>query len=362
MGDYPTLRYDTSLMPATSLILSTYEQPRLLELSLLGFALQEPAPDEIVVADDGSGPATAELIRRLAAELPVKVLHVRQDKDGFRLSRIRNRAVAASSGDYLLFCDGDSIPLPGFIAAHHAAREPGRFLSGRRLQLAREATEALRPEYIRDGRLAGLVAASEWRGLRRAALKDRFYRWTRVKPSPKLLGGNFSLHRADYGRVNGCDEAYRGWGLEDDDLSRRLGLAGVRPKSVVATSHLVHGWHPSPPSVRGKSSKSLNAARYYRPGVLARCLAGLAPRQPEEVRVLVTPRLEGLATIDAGPVEVEVLRYPEGRRFASDAEVRVLWLEGAQRPPRGLEREAHVVEAGTPLSREALLELIRRIA
>ena len=43
--------------------------------------------------------------------------------------------------------------------------------------------------------------------------------------------------------VNGFDEAYAGWGLEDSDLVIRLLHAGVRHKSARFATPLFHLWH-----------------------------------------------------------------------------------------------------------------------
>jgi predicted glycosyltransferase involved in capsule biosynthesis len=44
-------------------------------------------------------------------------------------------------------------------------------------------------------------------------------------------------------RVNGLDESYTGWGLEDSDLVIRLLRAGVRHKSGRFAVPVFHLWH-----------------------------------------------------------------------------------------------------------------------
>ncbi|HKC45115.1 MAG TPA: galactosyltransferase-related protein, partial [Burkholderiales bacterium] len=53
-----------------------------------------------------------------------------------------------------------------------------------------------------------------------------------------------SAWREDLERVNGLDESYSGWGLEDSDLVIRLLHAGVRHKSARFAAPLFHLWHP----------------------------------------------------------------------------------------------------------------------
>ena len=49
-----------------SVIISTFERPRELELVLAGYALQDDPDFEVIVADDGSGFATAAVITAAA--------------------------------------------------------------------------------------------------------------------------------------------------------------------------------------------------------------------------------------------------------------------------------------------------------
>ena len=65
-----------STMSATSIIVSTYNHPEWLEKTLYGYACQEGADFELVIADDGSGAATRECIERLRPQLPFPVRHV----------------------------------------------------------------------------------------------------------------------------------------------------------------------------------------------------------------------------------------------------------------------------------------------
>ncbi|MGH7908888.1 MAG: galactosyltransferase-related protein, partial [Thermodesulfobacteriota bacterium] len=67
--------------------------------------------------------------------------------------------------------------------------------------------------------------------------KLRPRRWYGVKTC------NLSAWRADLLAVNGLDESYAGWGLEDSDLVIRLLHAGVRHKSARFATPVFHLWH-----------------------------------------------------------------------------------------------------------------------
>ena len=101
-----------------SVILTTYNWPEALELSLRSFMAQTDSNFEVVVADDGSKEPTRLLIERLRAVSPIPILHAWQEDRGFRAAKARNEAVKLSSGDYLLFVDGDCMVGREFVAAH----------------------------------------------------------------------------------------------------------------------------------------------------------------------------------------------------------------------------------------------------
>ncbi len=92
---------------------------------------------------------------------------------------------------------------------------------------------------------------------------------------PKILGCHFSLFRDDAERVNGFDEKFTGWGLEDDDFARRLYKAGMRGRSVILEARALHLWHPAVGSKPQSISTSPNMAYFKRENVPAYCVEGL---------------------------------------------------------------------------------------
>ena len=87
---------------------------------------QQSDPDfEIIVADDGSGQATAKLLDAWRAKAGRCLEHVWHDDRGFRAAEIRNRAILVAHGAYCVFLDGDCIVRPDFVAIHRRLAEPG---------------------------------------------------------------------------------------------------------------------------------------------------------------------------------------------------------------------------------------------
>jgi len=62
-------------------------------------------------------------------------------------------------------------------------------------------------------------------------------RWQGVKTC------NLAAWRKDLLMINGLDEAYSGWGLEDSDLAVRLLRAGIKHKSARFAAPVLHLWH-----------------------------------------------------------------------------------------------------------------------
>ena len=120
------------LAPGISLVISTFNQPDYLAKGLASLRRQTHQPEEIIISDDGSGEATRELVQKFAAGSPVPVKHVWHPHNGFRKTVILNKTVAAATGSYLVFTDGDCVPHPQFLADHAALAEKNFWVQGRR--------------------------------------------------------------------------------------------------------------------------------------------------------------------------------------------------------------------------------------
>ena len=233
-----------------AVIVTTYNRPDALKLVLAGYAAQSERDFELIVADDGSTPDTRDAIHAFSIAANRAVTHVWQEDDGFRAAAIRNRAVAATDADYLLFTDGDCVPTVGFLDAHRSLAERGWFVAGNRVLL----NEAFSHDVTARQLPIFAWSAAQWREIKQAGGVNRLSPLRRI-PLPgvlRKLGGrrwqkvrtcNFSLFRTDFAAVNGFDESYTGWGLEDSDLAIRLIRAGVRHKSARFAAPVFHLWH-----------------------------------------------------------------------------------------------------------------------
>jgi len=231
-----------------SIVVATYEWPQALDAVLRGFADQSDRDFELVVADDGSGPETAALLEQWTRVLPLR--HVRQDDDGYRLARVRNLGFAATTGEYLVFVDGDVVPRRHFVRAMREVAVPGWFVATKRLLLARELTERVLIDQVPVQRWSfphWLLHGSQSSPLMALTPRDRRLPGRDGLPEfvPHADGYGFLLgvFRSDFERVNGYDARFAGWGGEDVDIAVRLRRAGLRCGWPGPQGALLHLWH-----------------------------------------------------------------------------------------------------------------------
>lgn len=227
-----------------SLIISTYNRPDALRLTLLSAFAQTRLPDEIIIGDDGSGKPTRLLYEEMCKISPVPLHHVWHPDEGFRLAMMRNKSVAAATGDYIVEVDGDVILHPHFIEDHLKFARPGYYLKGGRANIGKELTE----ELCREGRLRPLKFWT--RGYESKAENALRLPWLARWLAPRYrrhretaLGCNMSFFRSDFIAINGYDEFYEGWGGEDGDFGRRLQRYGLKKRHLKFAGLLFHLWH-----------------------------------------------------------------------------------------------------------------------
>ena len=238
--------------PGISLVISTFNQPDYLAKGLASLRRQTHQPEEIIISDDGSGEATRELVQKFAAGSPVPVKHVWHPHNGFRKTVILNKTVAAATGSYLVFTDGDCVPHPQFLADHAALAEKNFWVQGRRCFVREEFVSAFEVEeipafgWMLAGKITGATKGVRWPlAIIRRDTKQR-----------GIIGCNMAFWRDDIVAVNGFDEDYTGWGTgEDSDIGTRLYHLGRQRKFVYGRAITFHLNHP--PAPRGHHAASL---------------------------------------------------------------------------------------------------------
>jgi glycosyltransferase involved in cell wall biosynthesis len=214
-----------------SVVIATRNRAALLDGALTSLRAQSDAPAfEIVVADNGSSDATAEVARAH----DTRYVYVAEPNRG----KARNAGIAHAQGDHVLFVDDDVVLPPTFLAAHaraHAAGDGSRAVSGPIVN----------------------VPSADDRPTPSAANFSRAF----------FVTCNASVPTEDLRAVGGFDESFDLYGWEDTDLGVRLRERGVR-REFVWDAYL---WHIKPPTnesldeALGKAlEKARMAARFVR--------------------------------------------------------------------------------------------------
>jgi glycosyltransferase involved in cell wall biosynthesis len=239
-------------LTSLSLVVSTYEFPRALDAVFRALADQSDPDFEVVVADDGSGAETREVVERWQSDLGREVVHAWQPDRGFRPARVRNLGALRASGDYLVFLDGDCVPRRHFVRSTRTCARPGWFVVGRRFELREAFTERV---------LSDRLPIHRWSLLRwRPHADGDFANLDYLLPRDRRKVGRTSVPEfdphnnafccigvsaADFAAVNGYDMRYEGWGEEDVDLAWRLRRHGLRAGHAGPRATVFHLWHPS---------------------------------------------------------------------------------------------------------------------
>lgn len=261
-----------------SLIIATYNKPHYLAHCLKSVAGQNDFPNEIIVADDGSGEETAQLVDQFRNQLPVPLFHVWQEDSGYRLARSRNNGLLKSTGDYLIFIDDDLILHPKFIADHRTQAQKGCFYCGTRVRLGAVKTASVMKHHRNT--------ISFWeRDLqsRLNVIRIPFLHQIITGPAytyKRLRGCHMAFWKEDLLNVNGFDERYTSWGREDSDLAMRMMHAGVKRINLKWAAIGYHLHHPVKQTtsnndhllfevIRNKSVKALIGIDQHEPALPA---------------------------------------------------------------------------------------------
>lgn len=236
-------------MDLISVIVTTYNWESALEACVRSLFAQQDLSFEIIIADDGSKAETTELIERLRSESPVELKHCFHEDKGFRAGTIRNKAVAISSGEYLLFIDGDCVVFPHFIKRHKQLALEGYFVAGNRVLLSQDFSEKVLKNHLALHEKSGF-SFIKWRlqGYINRLLPliyfpFDFFRLLHTERWQKAMTCNLAMWKNDFIAVNGFDQLFEGWGYEDSDLVIRMIHNGIKRKEGRFAVPVLHLWH-----------------------------------------------------------------------------------------------------------------------
>jgi glycosyltransferase involved in cell wall biosynthesis len=227
----------------TTLIITTYNWPKALEIVLMGVENQTLLPDEILIADDGSTEETSNLIKKWQTKLKTTIIHSWQEDIGFRLATSRNKAIAKSTGDYIIMIDGDLVLHPNFIKDHVIHCNKNQFVIGTRVLLKDDySKQLLSKKNINFSVNNNYILANSKNLINNSFLsKICSYKTTSYK---QVRGCNMACFKTDLIKVNGFNEDFIGWGREDTEIVVRLLNAKIIRKNVKFNANVLHIFHP----------------------------------------------------------------------------------------------------------------------
>ena len=233
-----------------SLIVTTFNSPEFLDAVLESVSWQTKKPFEVIVADDGSAGGTREVIDRWADKIGCLLVHTFQPDRGFRLSRSRNLAILKATSDWVIITDGDCILPPNFVQRQLGLAKSRLLVFGsRKLLDATQSDEILGHDHRIE------IASKHFSGRKFWRLPLGFFRRWPKRSWSSLRGFMMAASRNAFIAIEGFDESFEGWGLEDSDFAVRAMRSGLILCDSRYAVSLLHLHHPEP----NKSSKSLNA-------------------------------------------------------------------------------------------------------
>ncbi len=239
---------------SVDILISTYNWPKALENILLSILQQTHFPDNILIADDGSGYETQLVIDEYRRKFNMPIEHVWQEDKGFRKTLILNKAMKYATSDYIIQIDGDIILHKNFIEDHLKNAVKKTFVQGCRTILNENKTKEVvetRRQYFKFF-MPGI--RNRLNALRIPFLSNL------IKSDPycsrNIKACNLAFWREDYVAVNGYDNLFHGWGHEDDEFAARLinyGIKKRRLKMAAICYHLNHEINPKNYEAKNKA-------------------------------------------------------------------------------------------------------------
>ena len=239
-----------------SLIAAVYKDVQALDLIIKALKKQTYKNFEFIVAEDGQSTKMKEYLAGLE-ETFFDIIHTTQEDLGLRKSMSQNNAIRASTGEYLIFIDGDCVPYSTFIEYHVALAEDGYFLGGKRVNLGPSFSAQVRSGQLdaydlEKKFLLNFMAikkdaiekhAEEGFSFSPKSLAYKLFMKNRKKKL-QLVGCNFSCFKEDMIKINGFNEELEDAAIASDtDIQWRFEAIGLKVKSCKYVANQFHLYH-----------------------------------------------------------------------------------------------------------------------
>jgi glycosyltransferase involved in cell wall biosynthesis len=226
-----------------AIIIAVYKWKDALNLVLKSIEKQSILPNEIIIADDGSGNDIKELISSYKKKFRPEVIHVWQKNMGFRKPMCLNKAIAKSKSEYIITIDGDMILHSRFIEDHLNFRKPNTFVNGMRSKISPEATINMIENQDCTLKTFDKKLKSKRYSLRNFFLCKLFSGKKNFNKFYNFNGCNMAFYRKDYIHVNGYNEDIIGWGRDESEFASRLINNNIRRRDLRFNAIAYHLHH-----------------------------------------------------------------------------------------------------------------------
>lgn len=284
-----------------SVVITTYNRARLLEMTLAQLRVQDYEPgDEVIVVDNASTDDTKEVIARAAGEFPVPLRSLHESTPG--KSPALNTGIEASRGEVLALTDDDVVVADDWIpTVRRVFGDPARELVGGRVE---PLWERPAPRWMRvqdNGRYSKMASP----------LALLHYGEAQDLGARTAVGANLIVRRRVVTGLNGFNRRLgrvRGTLLcgEDHDFCQRAVAAGFRCE--YRPELRVQHWVPA-----ARTSLRYFVRWFFWSGVTNAMLAAAEGRESDRLIPLYLLRRALVAPFC-------LLRYGLARRYADAAE------------------------------------------
>jgi len=186
-----------------SVIIPTYNRKKVLRHLLLSLINQGKLEYEVIVFDDGGDDNTYLELEDIKDKfkLPYELKYFYQERKGFRAGSARNLGVSKACSNKFVFIDHDTLLAP-FILQYFKEVSDGFFINGIKRLVSLQFYSTISDKDILE--------------------KMKFFTETTFGSLTATLSSFGSITRHDFKLVNGFDDDFTEYGLEDTELIDRL--------------------------------------------------------------------------------------------------------------------------------------------